>query len=690
MSEIHYRTCNLCEAVCGIEIEHADGKILSIKGDKNDPFSRGHICPKALALKDVYLDKNRLKFPVKRFGDEWREISWEAAFDEIAAKIKEIQAKYGKDAVAVYQGNPSVHNFGTLLNSGNLLKVLKTKNNFSATSVDQMPHHFAAWTMLGNPLLMPIPDIDRTDYFLILGANPLASNGSLMTAPDIVNRLEAIKKRGGKIVLIDPRKTETARVASEHFFIKPATDVYFLLALINVFFAETSVNLGRLTEFTDGGSVLREVSKDYAPETVENLTGISATEIRRIAREFAQSKTAVCYGRIGVSTQKFGNLCHWLINSINILTGNFDRAGGAMFTAPAFDIVATSKGGNIFNRWQSRVRNLPEFMSELPVAALAEEIETGGEKQIKALFTSCGNPVLSTPNGSRLENALEKLEFMVSIDIYINETTKHADIILPTATGLETSHYDVIFNIFAVRNTAKYSDALFPKDENAKYDWEIFQELAHRLNGENEPIKFTLPEEKLNLGLQYGKYNLKLEKLKKNPHGIDLGALESCLPERLFTENKRINLAPELLVEDLERLKNETEKDKFSFALIGRRHLRDNNSWLHNSEILVKGKNRCTLLMNAEDAENLNLKDNQIVKVSSRVGEIEIPLETTEKIMRGVVSIPHGYGHGRDGVKLDVATENAGVSINDLTDEMQIDELTGNAAFSNIRVNVSA
>ena len=409
MSEKHYRTCNLCEAICGIEIEHADSEILSIKGDQDDPFSRGHICPKALALKEIYEDKNRLKFPVKRFGNEWKEISWTEAFDETAEKLLEIQAKYGRNSVATFQGNPSVHNFGTLLNSGEILKALKTNNNFSATSVDQLPHHFAAWTMLGHPLLMPIPDIDRTDYFLILGANPLASNGSLMTAPDVINRLEDIKRRGGKIVLIDPRKTETARVASEHHFIKPASDVYFLLALINVLFAENLVNLKRLAEFTDGVETLREISKDYAPETVENLTGISANEIRRIAVEFAGSKTAVCYGRIGVSTQSFGSLCHWLINSINILTGNFDRAGGAMFTAPAFDILQASKGGNIFNRWQSRVRNLPEFMGELPVAALSEEIETDGDGQIKALITSCGNPVLSTPNGSRLDRALEKL-----------------------------------------------------------------------------------------------------------------------------------------------------------------------------------------------------------------------------------------------------------------------------------------
>ena len=691
MSETHYRTCNLCEAVCGIEITHAEGKILSIAGDKLDPFSRGHICPKAVALKDIYEDTNRLKFPMKRTGNEWHEISWEEAFDEIAEKLKDIQAKYGKNSVAVYQGNPSVHNFGTLLNSGSLLKALRTQNNFSATSVDQLPHHFAAWTMFGHPLLMPIPDIDNTDYFLILGANPLASNGSLMTAPDIINRLEAIKKRGGKIILIDPRKTETARVASEHHFIKPATDVYFLLAIIQTLFAENLVNLDRLAEFTDGVETLQAVSQDYTPEKAQNLTGISASKIRRIAIEFANAKRAVCYGRMGVSVQKFGNLCHWLINSINILTGNLDEPGGAMFTAPAFDLLQMAQPENIYNRWQSRVRKLPEFMGELPVAALSEEILTDGEGQIKALMTSCGNPVLSTPNGGQLDKALDKLEFMVSIDIYINETTCKADFILPPATGLETSHYDVIFNLFAIRNVAKYSTPLFPKAANAKYDWEIFQELYHRLSGNLESIKLVPPEAKLDFGLKFGRYKLSVEELAKNPHGIDLGELKSCLPERLLTENKRINLAPELLVKDLERLKIETtESPEFPFALIGRRHLRDNNSWLHNSERLVKGKNRCTLLINSADANSLNLQNNQTVKVSSRVGTVEIPCEITENIARGVVSIPHGYGHWREGVQLDTAQNHAGVSINDLTDELELDELTGNAAFSSVRVKVTS
>lgn len=684
MSEIHYRTCNLCEAVCGIEIEHANGEILSIKGDKLDPFSRGHICPKAFALKEIYKDEKRLKFPMKRFGDEFKEISWDEAFNEIANKIGEIQTKYGRDSIAVYQGNPSVHNFGTLLSSSALLKSLKTKNHFTATSVDQLPHHFAAWAMFGHPLLLPIPDIDRTEYFLILGANPLASNGSLMTVPDVINRLESIKKRGGKIVLIDPRRNETARIANEHHFIKPSSDAYFLLAIIHTLFEEDLARLDRLAEFTDGVESFIEFVQDYSPETVADLTGISADEIRRIAIEFANARMAVCYGRIGVSTQKFGGICQWLINAINILTANFDREGGAMFTTPAFDVLQVEKSTNIYDRWQSRVRKLPEFMGELPVAALAEEILTDGEGQIKALITSCGNPVLSTPNGKQLERALESLEFMVSIDIYINETTRHADIILPTATGLETSHYDVIFYLLAVRNAAKYSAPLFEKAENAKYDWEVFQTLAHRLSNADEPLKLVPPEAKLNFGLMFGRYKLSLEELQKNPHGIDLGELKPCLPERLLTANKRINLAPEILVKDLERLKSEEKSNEFSFALIGRRHLRDNNSWLHNSQVLTKGKNRCTALINEKDAAKLNLENGTKVKISSRIGSIELPCEITDTIAEKTISIPHGYGHERENFSAN-SLQN-GVSINDLTDENLIDELTGNAAFCSVKV----
>ena len=691
MQNKHYRNCNLCEAICGIEITHEDGNIISIAGDKLDPFSRGHICPKAVALRDIYEDPNRLRTPVRRTADGWQEIDWAEAFDETAKRMSEIQSKFGRDAVAVYQGNPTVHNLGTMLNSRDLLKALGTKNNYSATSVDQLPHHFASWAMLGHPFLIPIPDIDRTEYFLILGANPLASNGSLMTSPDIINRLNAIKQRGGKVVLIDPRRTETTRVADEHFFIKPSSDAFLLLAMVHTLFSEELVDLGRLEEFTDGVETLRLVSNDFSPERAEEMTSVQAAEIVRLTREFAAAGSAVCYGRIGLSTQAFGGLCQWLINAINILTGNFDRAGGAMFTAPAFDLLQVAKGGDIHNRWQSRVRKLSEFMGELPVSALAEEILTEGEGQIKALVTSCGNPVLSTPNGGQLDRALESLDFMVSIDFYINETTRHADIILPPATNLESSNYDVIFNSFAVRNTAKYSGPLFAKSETARYDWQIFQELTARLTGTLETHKSEPPELKLGLGLQFGKYQLSLDKLRESPHGIDLGELQPCLPDRLLTTNRTIDIAPAILVKDVERLKKSSEipqDPEFPFNLIGRRHLRDCNSWLHNSETLMKGKNRCTLMMNDLDATERSLENGQTVSVSARVGSIELPIEVTDNIARGVVSIPHGYGHARKGVMLDVAAEHSGVSINDLTDETVIDELTGNAAFGSVQVRI--
>jgi anaerobic selenocysteine-containing dehydrogenase len=687
----HHRTCNLCEAMCGLEIELQDGQITAIRGDQNDPFSRGHICPKAVALKDIYEDPNRLKTPLRRKGKDWEPISWEAAMEEVVTKIQAIQAQYGPNAVALYQGNPSIHNLGTMMNSSAFAKALKTKNLYSATSVDQLPHHFASWLMFGHPLLIPIPDIDRTDFMLIFGGNPLASNGSMMSVPDVAHRLRAIQERGGQVVTIDPRRSETAAKASTHHFIKPGADVYLLLALLQVIFEEKLDKIGRLAEFTEGLEQLPVLVAAFSPERVSGATGMSASAIRDLARAFASAQSAVCYGRVGVSTQSFGGLCHWLINALNIVTGNLDREGGAMFTTPAIDILAASKGGQRFDRWRSRVRQLPEFLGELPVAALAEEILTPGEGQIRALVTSCGNPVLSTPNGTKLEKALEKLDFMVAIDIYLNESSRHADLILPPATGLENAHYDLTFHALAVRNTAKYSPALFAKAEGAKYDYEIYQALSQRLRGEPGPFVAEAPEQKLALGLQFGPYQLDFEDLKKQKHGIDLGPLEPRFPARLFTEDKRIQLCPGLLVKDLERaekaLQNQ-DSPAFNMQLIGRRHLRDNNSWMHNTQRLMRGRDRCTLYMHPQDAEKLNLQDQGLVKVSSRVGSIQLPLEITADMMPGVICMPHGYGHHRADTRLDVASQYPGASINDLTDETVLDELTGNAAFSNVWVKV--
>ncbi len=691
----HFRTCNLCEAMCGLKISVENNIVVRIEGDKEDEFSRGHICPKAFALKDIYEDKDRLKTPLRKNNlGEWEKISWEAAYETVVSKIKETQANYGNDAIGVYQGNPSIHNLGTMLYGPGFFKTLRFKNNFSATSTDQLPHHFASWLMFGHPLLIPIPDIDRTDFMLIIGGNPLASNGSMMSVPDVANRLRAIQKRGGKFVVIDPRKTETAVKADKHLFIRPATDVYLLLTFIHILFSSGKVDLKITEDYTDGVEKLRDLTVDYTPRRVTEITGITVDQIYELVEEFTNANTAVCYGRIGVSTQAFGGVCQWLINAINVLTGNCDAEGGAMFTLPAIDFVGHAKPKNRHDRWQSRVRKFPEFISELPVAVLAEEILTEGKGQIKMMFTSCGNPVLSTPNGGQLDQAFEKLDFYVAFDIYLNETTRHADLILPPATGLENSHYDMTFHNLAVRNTTKYSPRLFEKSDGAKYDWEIFQELSCLLSGGNL-ADFTPeePEEKLKMGMKFGTYGLDFEEIKNADHGVDLGAMRPQFPQRLVSENKRIDLSPDLLVKDLIRVKENMEKLTLingEFLLIGRRHLRDNNSWMHNSKQLMKGRNRCTVQMNPDDAKVMQLIDKQIIKIESRVGKVEVPLEITNDMMPGVICLPHGYGHGKKGTQLNVANQFAGVSINDLTDDLVIDELTGNAAFSNVIVTVKA
>ncbi len=693
----HYRTCNLCEAMCGLEIKYQKNEIISIKGDKKDRFSKGHICPKAIALQDLYHDKDRLKTPLKKTKNGWQKISWNEAFDEVASKLKTIQKKHGNNAVGTYRGNPNVHNLGMMLFGTPFIQSLQTQQKYTATSVDQLPHHIASLKMFGHHMLIPIPDIDHTDFMLIIGANPVISNGSLMTAPDFTKRLKAIQKRGGEFVVIDPRFTETAKIANQYLTIKPGKDALLLLALIHVIFDENLDIKNHLESHINGWNTIKNIAKDYSPEKISILVGINTEKIKTLAIKFANAKTAVCYGRLGVSTQEFGGICQWLVNVLNIITGNFDKKGGALFTLPAVDLVGmavkTGKSGS-FDRYKSRVNKLPEYSGEFPVATLADEILTKGDGQIKAMITIAGNPVLSTPNGKQLAKALEQLDFMVAIDLYINETTQYADIILPSTTGLETSHYDLAFHQLAVRNTTKYSPILFEKENNQKHDWEIFNALFKRITGKDNQ---ATPEIMLDFMLKSGPYkdkNLSMKTLIENPHGIDLGTLQPSLPSRLFTKDKKIELAPTIFLEDLKRLekqfsswKNE-DKLTFPFTLIGRRHLRSNNSWMHNSNRLIKGNERCTLLINNKDAEKLNIKNQQKVTVTSNVGSIVIPVEISDEIMQGVVSIPHGWGHHYKNIKMEIAQKNAGVSINDLTDANKIDKLTGNADFSGTKVKI--
>ena len=702
----HFRSCNLCEAICGIEISVRNDGRLDIRGDKEDPFSRGYVCPKAVALQDIHFDPDRLKHPVRRTANGWQRLSWDDAFAEVAKNLKRINAQHGRNSVATYIGNPVAHNSGALLFLPPFIRSLRTRNRYSATSVDQLAHHFAGYLMFGHQLLIPVPDVDRTHYFLVLGANPVVSNGSIMTAPGISRRMEEVRRRGGKVILIDPRYTETARIADRHLFIRPGTDVLLLLALLQVVFAEGLTRLDRVASFTTGVETIVNVVAEFTPERVAPITGIDADEIQRLAREFSAAESAVCYGRVGVSTQEFGGLCQWLINVLNIVTGNFDRAGGAMFALPAFDPFTipesiAPRGG--FARWYSRVRKLPEFSGELPVAALAEEILTEGPGQIKALVTCAGNPVLSTPNGRELDQALASLEFMVSLDFYVNETTRHAHIILPPTSPLERNNYDIAFNILAVRNTAKFSPALFAPQGETKDDWEILLELQTRI--ENDGLRGSLkrqfmkrllpPDRILDLGLRFGPHKLSLRKVRDAVHGIDLGALEPCMPGRLRTADKRVALAPSPMVKDIERVKERllgaTAHLNGHLSLIGRRQLRSNNSWMHNTERLVKGnpaKPPCTILMHPADAAQRDLTAGEHVLVRSKVGEIVVPVEISKEMMPGVVSIPHGWGHDREGSQLSVAQQHAGASINDLTDNQAIDELCGTAAFSGTPVTV--
>src|SRR5262245_58803184 len=479
-TRLHHRTCNLCEAMCGLRIEVEGERILSIRGDPDDPFSKGFICPKATALEDVHLDPDRQKQPLRRTGESWAHIGWDEAFDEVADRIADIQARHGPDSVAIYLGNPNVHSLGALTHGLPLIRALRTRNRYSATSVDQLPHHLAATTMSGHMLLLPIPDIDRTQFFLALGANPLASNGSLMTAPGMPLRLNALKARGGRLVVVDPRRTETAEVADSHLFIRPGTDALLLAALVRTILEEKLERPARLSEFTDGLEQLRSAVAPFAPERVAPATGIPAEEIRTLARDFARADSAVAYGRVGVSTQAYGGVGQWLIQVLNVITGNLDRPGGALFTLPAVNpLNLAPRGGYARNR--TRVRKLPSFGGEFPVAALAEEILTDGPGRIRALVVLGGNPVLSTPNGGQLEKALGTLEYFVAVDPYLNETTRHANVLLPPTTALEREHYDVVFHLLAVRNTAKWSPALFAPAPGARHDWEIFQALTRRL-----------------------------------------------------------------------------------------------------------------------------------------------------------------------------------------------------------------
>ena len=654
-----------------------------------------------------------MKTPLrKKENGEWEEISWPVALDIVGEKINAIREKHGNDAVSIYLGNPTVHNFGMMLFSGELRRSLGTKYFFSPTTMDQLPHHFIGYHMFGHAFNMPIPDIDRTDYFIMFGANPIASNGSIMSGCGPIEKIKAIQNRGGKVILFDPRASETSRVVDEHYFIRPSTDVFFLMGMLHLIQKNNWIKIGRLKDHIAGLDQLERIAEEFTPERVANITGVSADVLQQLTKEFVLQDRAVMYGRMGMSTQEHGGLCHWLTTVLNILTHHLDREGGAMFPKPAADIKRQKGWHLAHDRWHSRVRNLPEFDGELPVSVMAEEMLTPGEGQIKGLITFAGNPVLSTPNAKRLEEALPKLDFMVSIDIFLNETTRHADIILPPPSHLEIDHYDLIFNHFSTSNNAKFSPRLFAPKEGQLYDWQIAKDLTKRFAKlANYKIPFLFkqfnPRQLLNFTLltgPYGKWSsparffngLSLKKLIASKHGINFGPMEARIPEVLNTPDGKIQIAADVFIKGLEEVKAKLKEDQVpreanEFKLIGRRHLRSNNSWMHNVEGLIRGKNRCTAMMHTEDAAALDLKNGETVEVHSDTGKIELPIEITDTMMPGVVSIPHGFGHNKKGTRLSVASNghHAGVSVNNITDHNRLDKVTGNAAFSGQSIRIS-
>jgi anaerobic selenocysteine-containing dehydrogenase len=700
----HIFTCNLCESACGLRVELEDGaQVTRIRGNPDDVISHGHICAKAHGLGELFDDPHRLRQPMARVGEAWQPVSWEDALDEAASRLRTIQKRYGRDAVAIYVGNPVVHAHRASLGSQLLTAAIGSHNRFDPNAQDSNPRLFAALQVYGDPLAIPVPDVDRTQFLLILGANPFASNGSQMVLGDAKQRLNAIRARGGQLVVVDPRRTETAAAADWHLAIRPGGDAVLILAMLHVILADGLRDPARVAELASGLEELRDLVRRFPPERVAARIGLEAEKIRHLARAFAQAPSAVAYARVGVCQSPFGLLGNWLTEVLNLVTGNLDAQGGALFPVASADIgpIARLLLRQPMARWHSRVRGLPEFLGSLPSAVMAEEMLTGGLGQIRALVCLAGNPVLSTPNGPQLAGALQNLEYMVGIDFYRNETTQHAHLLLPPKHVFETGHFPLLTHRFGVRHALKYSPAIAQTDDDTRDEWHIATELALRMRMPRWLHKTLrkwlkhLPEQLIDLLLRVGPQRMRLKTLAENPNGLDFGPLRAGrLAEVVRTDDKRARLMPEAYRGDIVRLEAWLDAPADltlpgKLELVGRRHVRDNNSWMHNLKSVVKGPDRARLHMHPDDAAARGLVDGQQVVVTSRVGKVEVQLQVTETMRCGVLSLPHGFGHA-DTHGLPVARGLAGPNKNALTDEMRVEPILGSSILNGVPVRVEA
>jgi anaerobic selenocysteine-containing dehydrogenase len=717
MAQTVFATCSLCEATCGLKFEVEDNRVLSVRPDDDDVFSKGYVCPKGIAIADIHHDPDRLRRPVRRnAAGQFEEISWEEAFDLVAGRLGEIRAQHGADAVGFYWGNPTGNNHGALLMLSSFTKALGTHNRFSSGSQDANPRIVASYELYGSSISIPIPDIDRTDYFLCLGGNPMVSNGSVMTAPDMRRRLRAVRERGGRVVVVDPRRTETAKEADEHVAIRPGGDAALLLAMVQVLVERGRVDRQFLEGATSGWAEIEGRLAAFTPARVAAFTGVPAATIERLALEFAAARSGVCYSRVGVCVGAHATLATFATDLLNIVAGRLGREGGPMFTTPAFDIgrVARMSGLDGRDRWRSRVGGWPETLGDLPSTVMADEIETAGPGQIRAMVTFAGNPVLSAPNGKRIGAAFDKLDFMVSIDIYINETTRHADVILPPCWNLAEDHIDLLFSAVAVRNIARWSPPVVEPEKGELADWEIMLELTERLGGgplgdawldrilqwlRPLGVRFT-PTGFLDLLLRLGPYGdrfmpwsdgLNLAKLKASPHGIDLGPLQPGVERRLYHKDKRIHLASACMLNALAALERDldTKAAANGLVLIGRRELRSNNSWMHNVPALVSGRERCVLYVHPDDAARYEVRDGEPAILESRVHRGEVRVAVTDEMLPGVVSLPHGWGHADSAPWQRVAGAKAGVSVNDWVDDTVVEPIIGQSILNGVPVRLA-
>jgi len=737
MSETtHHRICPLCEACCGLEIKVASGKVISIRGHDADVFSAGYICPKGVALKDLHEDPDRLRTPLIKRNGVFEQATWGEAFAEIERRLPPLMAAHGRNATAVVVGNPSAHKIGLLTYFGKLARALGTKNVFSASTLDQMPKQLASGLMFGHWISVALPDIARTDLLLVLGANPLASNGSMWTVPDFKGKAKAMQARGGKLIVIDPRRTETAAMADAHHFIRPGADVFLLAAMVHTLFAEGLATLGTVAPWVNGVSEVQQAVLPFTPEAVASRCGMTADTIRSLARTLASTPRAAVYARIGTCTQEYGTLASWLVDVLNVLTGHLDVPGGAMFAkSAAFASNTAGKPGIgkgvATGRHHARVSGAPEVYGELPMTCLAEEIETPGEGQIRALVTVATNPVLSSPNGPRLAKALDTLDFMVSMDIYLNETTRHADVILPGVSPLEDMHYDVAFPQLSWRNHARYSPPVLPRAVGEPEEWQTllklaaiaqgkgaqadanalddaqFAEDAQRLFGAHADAVIAAtaaykgPQRGLEVALRTGPYGdgfgtrpegLTLAKVMASnaTGGIDLGELQPRVPEMLRTPSGKIELAPPSLLADLARPLADLSRPAPDLVIIGRRDVRTNNSWMHNLPILAKGPFRCTALVHPADATRLGLQDGAQASIANGALSVKAQVQISSEMMPGVVSLPHGWGHNLPGAQLHLAAERPGANLNALLNDQLRDPLSGNAVLGGVAITMCA